>query len=557
MIYEMLLQGANDLQTRWADLIDGLQTLDGAVPVSDPQHRTISTLISAAQAAANVVSPPTMVPANGALLSGQPPNIGSLIASTQALFNTSFTQFNQINIQASMILPTWLVADDGQVRAAAAIVQAQLNALGQLIQSGLQELVEITTPQGAQANLSNIRGSIGDIATYPLLTRDYGYGPTPANGNGGGTSSTTALGQVVQKALSDVLGRRPRLGDTRSFVAALNQSFTCKEVEGHTVCTWLERSYGGLSDLGGSITGAQASLYKRGREAFDSAVPLLDILDPLLTDTDPQEFEAARSLVRTEFTELINELGVEGGPRVRRVDDLFELLIGLGAANPPVLVRPFAVQPRKNRTGLIYDAGNADLFNAVGGGEVGHLGDVGGFERDFVNTIAEEQDLTNFIILRDYMRSLFDSWQTFRTAFLGGTDNFLGTQLVLLQRSLAVIAEQVDEIAFAMDSVFLGPAERQTVRIDFPTSVAPPMFVEELLSWVKSFASEEGPNIIQESGKHGVRSIVPTLQRLHDLTANIDGRIRHPGARHPRVQRTIDELVTQLDDATRLAGTIR
>src|SRR5918911_4303749 len=118
MIYEMLLQGANDLQTRWADLIDGLQTLDGAVPVSDPQHRTISTLISAAQAAANVVSPPTMVPANGALLSGQPPNIGSLIASTQALFNTSFTQFNQINIQASMILPTWLVADDGQVRAA-------------------------------------------------------------------------------------------------------------------------------------------------------------------------------------------------------------------------------------------------------------------------------------------------------------------------------------------------------------------------------------------------------------------------------------------------------
>src|SRR5205085_7292413 len=99
------------------------------------------------------------------------------------------------------------------------------------------------------------RGSIGDLATYPLLTRDYGYGPAPSNGNGAGTSSTSSLSQTVQKALSDVLGRRPRLGDTRSFVAALNQSFTCKEIEGHTVCTWLERSYGGLTDLGVTITG--------------------------------------------------------------------------------------------------------------------------------------------------------------------------------------------------------------------------------------------------------------------------------------------------------------
>ena len=119
-----------------------------------------------------------------------------------------------------------------------------------------------------------------------------------------------------------------------------------------------------------------------------------------------------------------------------------------------------------------------------------------------------------------------------------------------------MVAEQVDEVEFAMDSVFLGPAERLTVRIDFPAAVAPPMVVDDLLSWVRTLASEEGPRIIQDGGRAGARAVVPTLDRLRNLTQSVNGRIRHPGARHPRVQRTLEELGLQLERAAQLAGTI-
>jgi hypothetical protein len=353
------------------------------------------------------------------------------------------------------------------------------------------------------------------------------------------------------------------VSDPKSFVAALNQSFTCTEVEGHTVCTWAQRAPTGLTEIGGSLTGAQASIYERAKAAYDAASPLLNALTPLRVDADPEDVEAVRSIVKTEFTQVVSEMGVEGGPRVERVDDLLELLIGY-APGTAISVPPAPPTPPTARgdfmltlpgyAGLI--SANPVLLRAFGGGEVGRLGDVFGFTRDLVNTVLEEQNLTNYLVLRDYMQTLFASWQTFRPSFLGGVDTYLGTQLVLLQRTLSVVAESVTEVSYAMDSVFIGPAERQTVRIDFPAPF-PPMYVQELLSWVQTYASEEGTSIVQEGGKMGVRAIVPTLQRLRDLVRNADGRIRHPGARHPRVQRTLNELAAQLGEAARLAGTIQ
>ena len=41
-----------------------------------------------------------------------------------------------------------------------------------------------------------------------------------------------------------------------------------------------------------------------------------------------------------------------------------------------------------------------------------------------------------------------------------------GTQLVLLSRALAVVAESTREATDAMDSVFLGQDQRATVRLD-------------------------------------------------------------------------------------------
>jgi len=348
-----------------------------------------------------------------------------------------------------------------------------------------------------------------------------------------------------------VLGWRPKGDDPRGFVGALTQSFALKEVEGHTEWTWTPRTYAVQTDLAGGITGAQASLYTRAKDALDQALPLLDGLYPLRVDADPQDMEALRATVHSQMTEIVNELGISGGPRVSRIDQLFLLLLG-GRLQPEpgeIVTEPDDVEPGSQLGTLREEFGLATTD-------------------DLVNTVEEEQNLTNFRILADYLIGLRLSWVANRRFFtrVTGTTPFFGTQLVLLSRQLSVIVESVDEVRFALDSVFIGPSERQTLELVLGGREDEPltrMFVEELLSWVSSFASEEGPRVIQDGGKHGVQTaflpVVETLQLLVD------------GATHPanptdlplpkgyytlRVQRSLQELRDQLKELVKLASSI-
>jgi len=54
---------------------------------------------------------------------------------------------------------------------------------------------------------------------------------------------------------------------------------------------------------------------------------------------------------------------------------------------------------------------------------------------------------------------------------------FYGTQLVLISRQFSVILETVNEVRFALDSVFIGPSERQTLLLNFSDG-SPSMFLE-------------------------------------------------------------------------------
>src|SRR5262249_33828236 len=64
---------------------------------------------------------------------------------------------------------------------------------------------------------------------------------------------------------------------------------------------------------------------------------------------------------------------------------------------------------------------------------------------------------------------LKQSWNGYRSFFSrsAAVQPYLGTQLVLLSRALTAAGEAVQDVYFTMDSVFLGPAERQTIELDF------------------------------------------------------------------------------------------
>lgn len=166
--------------------------------------------------------------------------------------------------------------------------------------------------------------------------------------------------------------------------------------------------------------------------------------------------------------------------------------------------------------------------------------------------------------MTDYVTSLAQSWLNNLQFFgLQTPTPFFGTQLVLLSRQLSVIAESVNEVRFTLDSVFIGPAERQTLQINFRSPAGTPsMFVEDLLTWIDSFASEEGPRLIQDGGKFAVsESFVPIGTQLQSLVA---GAVRPVnmlslprGYRTKRVRRSLEELRDQLQELVNLAAPIQ
>jgi hypothetical protein len=407
--------------------------------------------------------------------------------------------------------------------------------------------------------------AVEDIASFSVLTEEIGYPPSPlARPSGGGGAMAPAaggtLGQIAVKAVSDVLGWQAKT-DPKGFLGALNASFKLEDLEGHTKAIWIPRTYAIQTDLSGGITGAQASVYKRAKDALDQSLPLLDGLYPLDKEAKDEDVAALRATIRTQFTDLVNELGLLGGPRIARVTQLFFLLLGQQLPQQASAVQGFV-------TGQPGSGGPLQADPDQISGSLGNLRSLFGFGKDDdqVNTVEDEQDLTNFRIVSDYVTSLAQSWLNNLSFFgLQTQTPFFGTQLVLLTRQLSVIAESVNEVRFTLDSVFIGPAERQTLQINFRSPPAPTgtpsMFLEDLLTWIDSFASEEGPRLIQDGGKLAVgESFVPIGTQLQTLVAgavhpaNVSSLPR--GYRTARVRRSLEELRDQLQELVSLAAPI-
>jgi hypothetical protein len=375
----------------------------------------------------------------------------------------------------------------------------------------------------------------GPIPAYPILTEEVGYPPSPVANIGStsgreGSAGRGTLGPVVARALQDVLGWKVSGGDPKGFLGALTQSFTLNAVEGRVEAAWKPRSYAVSSDLAGGISGAQASLYAMARTLLDQSLPLVDGLYALDPAADPEYVAALKQLANSQLTELVNELAYLGGPRVVRVHQYFQMLLGISiaieAGPPPSIkfVKPTPQQLQIEPPGPPLPAGEpptsmaSSYWTQPDGvlGTLGNLRDELGLaepttlddtEPSYINTVADEQNVTNFRILVDYVNSLLNSWQnSFQFFFVNTATPFLGTQLVLISRQLGVISETVDEVRFVLDSVFLGPAERQTYVLQLldPTNnnqPLPTIFLEDLLSWVQNYVTGEAPGLIQNGGR--------------------------------------------------------
>jgi hypothetical protein len=381
---------------------------------------------------------------------------------------------------------------------------------------------------------------VEDAISYPILTEEVSYRPSPVGiqtTGGGGIAGPGAfnLGQVALQAVTDVLGWKANPADPKGFIGALTQSFTLKDVEGHVESTWTPRTYAVQTDLGGGITGAQASLYSRAKDALDQSLTLLNGLYPLDPEADPEYVKALREMARSQMTEIVKELGMVGLPSILRIDTYFNILLGQDPSGAGLLVQ--------------FDP---DLI----AGTLGEIRNVYGIKfrgNKFNNSVEDEQDITNFRVISDYMTSLMQSWIANREFFeiKPNIPAFFGTQLVLISRQFNVIAETVNEARFALDSVFIGPNERQTLLLEFHDPSLPAMFLEDVLDEIDKFVGDEGSRLLRDGGKISVKNnilpVVRSLKRMIDQAHHPKNIGKLPdGFRTARVQHALDDLRDQL-----------
>jgi hypothetical protein len=448
-------------------------------------------------------------------------------------------------------------------------------------------------PQSAPATslINEAAEATRDLFTYPPASVPSSGGDVTASSS---SAAPTSLTQLAGDTIRQALGWRYRPDDVRGFAAALGKAITLTPGEdGQVDWKWTPQSAGVQADMG-EITGAQASVLEQARVSIGYILPLLDGLKPLRVDADPEDIQAVTSIVRMKLNAILDELSRSGGPRVQRLDLIFEELLGI----PIVQFSPGAALA-KSSWELISVADSDDWMRQLQTLDAGHqpkraaysllrqLCEEYGLEPQLANTVEEERDLTNALIIVDTIVALRTAWVGKR-AYFDRADHqkprFLGTQLVWLSRQLDVVSETVREAYAAMDSVYFGRAERDATDIYFHYKTeqeaheylvleekrrikpiadlgevtqryetpAAPLSVGELLEWVETFATQEGPQLLTDAGKDGVLAFRSTVTRLTEWVHAAREFAQRGTGRAPRsfftsrVEYALREIETQL-----------
>jgi hypothetical protein len=300
----------------------------------------------------------------------------------------------------------------------------------------------------------------------------------------GATASTTgAPSAVIERQLRNILGWTPKPADTYGLVRALEKSFSAREDRG--VTRWYYTPRGTAIPLeAAEITGAQGSLYLRAKGAVDDMLTILDGLEPMREEAaDEDAVEGIRTIVQYTLSQIVDEIGRDGGPTVPLVDSLFDQLLG--------------TDETKTKEDEVD-------------GDVGRLRDRFYFDRDFISTLADETNFTKFLTLVDSAVSLRGSWIAQRDFFVGTSGKpFFGPQLSKLRRVLETIGQNAEEVFVALDTVGIDQTERESLVRDS-------LFLQPTLDWVQGYVTEAAPRLVEQAGVDGAKSLLPNLAAMAD-----------------------------------------
>jgi hypothetical protein len=385
------------------------------------------------------------------------------------------------------------------------------------------------------ATTKDLAKALSDVSAYPLQVSDVQPG-SAARGDHG-----EDLDRLVDSALRAVLGTRTRIEDVDRFRAALGSSFVAEEVDGHRqfVPVAPGRLVGGSDES--TVSGPQAVLLGQAKDVVDRALPLLDRLMTLRPSSDPEDQAALSVVIRTAIGQLRTELGRSDGPRVPLVDEQLRVLLGTAAASTTV-VDPDGIG---GALGALRD------LMGLNSSPVLPLSRRNGHPGNRANTPAEEESLTHYRMIADSVLRLDQSWRAAAGAFTGDPTagySFITGRLQHLDLTLQTIGESVSRVRDALDSVYIGPAERRILVVPLKSRPRDRLTVEDLLTWADDAVGPETSSIARDHGRIALAEyVLPNTRAVAALlkeaaTADLGG-----GFSTPRVTAAFAELVGQYD----------
>ncbi|WP_233412981.1 hypothetical protein [Nucisporomicrobium flavum] len=384
--------------------------------------------------------------------------------------------------------------------------------------------------------MTNVKQTIVDAASFLARNQD---------GSGKVSAASRSGADVVDTAIESLLGARPE--NPEEFRTLLDRAFVVEEDGGRKVVRYRRPTTAGALMLkqGAVLTGAQASIVKRAQLARTEIFENLDALVPLALTPDPDAVRDVRSLVHTVVDAAVEEMSRPGGPTVVRVDRLLAELAGEDAVRDQAV--PVALD---SLDGLLK-----------------RLADVFGMHRTEVSSLDDERTYTSFVAIVGTVSSLCLGWVADRRYLDPLTGQpFLGTQLVQIERALAVVGQSVEEVRQALDRAEVEENER-FLPPPIPTSgiyatTGNRRSVPSLgavLAWTEDVA-QRGFDRLRHGGRDGIDSFVSetgeltgTIRTVMQAVAPGPGAPRLTGLDSQPVRDALQSLLRRIDTVTMLA----
>ncbi|HYV40001.1 MAG TPA: hypothetical protein VE988_30225, partial [Gemmataceae bacterium] len=246
---DLLFDSLLSLQLRYTDLAKAFERLATSLPKDSPPQQlfcdtvgngqpplTINFEKRAQDEAGDNGSPPLPATSIAAFLdklknSPTDPTMQEL-AATIGRFQTSATFCDALSVDFQNLLdgkpsggnparPSFLILFKNKPDNVLEVVDSKdrLKDLKDFIARNIRNFFELQDDSGftQRFDIRGIRGSVDNLSAYPILTSN-GVGLAPASG---GAPDTYSLSRTVQGAIREVIGRVPKVSDTRSFLVAL------------------------------------------------------------------------------------------------------------------------------------------------------------------------------------------------------------------------------------------------------------------------------------------------------------------------------------------------